>query len=395
MKRWAQFAISLALAVLILYALLRHFDLQRTAESVRQANLGLLIIGVTLIVVADLLRGWRWRIWQRNLSYWNSLQVILIGFMGNNILPGRLGEILRAHCAAAKARGDWGRTAALGSIAAERILDGLVLGVVGLVAISVAQVDRRLQWGLFLASLAFAGLTMGLVLSIRHQEWIRRLVFADNRKFPGRLTAFARDKAIQLLDGILPLGTLPRMFGAITATATIWGLEAGACYLVGLAVWHGMSVRIALLFLVVVNFASLVPLTMGGIGTIEVAGPLFLVSAGVSQHLALAMVVLQHAAQYLFTTITGAILYLGGRFHRTAAPNRKAAARHYPEAATSPCPVEETRSRLAKLAASVGLKPAPQRRIELSIIVPAYNEQACLPGTVLDTARAKSKSKNP
>ena len=116
MKRFAEFAISLALAVLILYALFKHFDLHRTAESLRKAHPGPLLIGIPLMMAADLLRGWRWRIWQRNLSYWNSLRVIQIGFMGNNILPARLGEILRAHCAAAKARNGWGRTAALSSI---------------------------------------------------------------------------------------------------------------------------------------------------------------------------------------------------------------------------------------------------------------------------------------
>jgi len=316
MRRFTEFAASLVLAVLILYALLTHFDLHRTVESLRKARLGPLIIGVMLMMAADLLRGWRWRIWQRSLSYWNSLRVIQIGFMGNNILPGRLGEILRAHCAAAKANDDWGRTAALGSIAAERILDGLVLGAFGLVAISVLHLDRRLEWGLFLVSLIFASLTMALVLSVRHQKWIRCLIFAVSHKFPGRLTAFAREKAGQLLDGIVPLGTLPRMLAAITSTAAVWGIEAAVCYVVGLALWGDMRLHTALLFLVVVNFATLVPLTMGGIGTVEAAGPLYLISSGVSPHLALAMVLLQHGGRYLFTTITGTVFYLGGGFQR-------------------------------------------------------------------------------
>jgi len=296
--------------------LLRHFDLHRTAQSVREAHLSPLIIGITLMVAADLLRGWRWRIWQRSLSYWNSLQVIQIGFMGNNILPARLGEILRAHCAAAKARNGWGRTAALSSIGAERILDGLILGAFGLVAINVVHVDPRLQLGLFLVSLIFASLALALVLSVRHQERIRWLVSAANRKSPGRATAFARDKASLLLDGIVPLGTLPRMLAAMTTTVVIWGLEGAVCYVVGLALWNDMRIQTALLFLVVVNFATLVPLTMGGIGSIEAAGPLYLISSGVSPHLALAMVLLQHAGRYLFTTTAGAVFYLGGGFQR-------------------------------------------------------------------------------
>jgi uncharacterized protein (TIRG00374 family) len=315
MRRIVEFAISFGLAVLILYALLRHFDLHRTAESLREARLGPLILAVLLMMTADLLRGWRWRIWQRNLSFWHSVQVIQIGFMGNNILPGRLGEFLRAHCSSAKAHDDWGRTAALGSIVAERILDGLVLGAFGLVALRVVHLDRRLEWGLFLPSLAFAGLATGLVLSVRHQEWIRRLIVAANHKFPGRLTAFARDKTGQLLDGIVPLGTLPRMLSAIASTAAVWCFEGAICYVVGLALWRDMSLHTALLFLVVVNFATMVPITMGGIGTIEAAGPLYLISSGVSPPLALAMVLLQHTGRYLFNTIAGAVFYLGGGFH--------------------------------------------------------------------------------
>src|SRR5271166_3230521 len=102
MKRFAEVAMSVALSGLVLEALFRRFDLRQTLGAVRQAHLGLLILAMTLTVVSYLVRGARWRIWERSLTYWNSLRLILIGFMGNNVLPARLGEILRAHCAAAK-----------------------------------------------------------------------------------------------------------------------------------------------------------------------------------------------------------------------------------------------------------------------------------------------------
>jgi uncharacterized protein (TIRG00374 family) len=143
---------SLAVGGLILYVLLRHFDLRQTMVSVHQAHPGLLLLGVALMVAAYLVRGARWQIWERSLSYWDSLRLILIGFMGNNVLPSRLGEILRAHCAAAKTSDDRGRTAALASIAAERILDGFILSVFGVVGLALVPVDRRLQWMLLLDS---------------------------------------------------------------------------------------------------------------------------------------------------------------------------------------------------------------------------------------------------
>jgi dolichyl-phosphate beta-glucosyltransferase len=386
-KRFAQFFTSLVFAGLLLYSLLRHFDLQQTMESVRQARPSLLVLGVTLMVVSYLLRGVRWQIWERSLSYWDSLRLILIGFMGNNLLPARLGEILRAHCAAATTTDNRGRTAALASIATERVLDGLVLGVFGLVGIVLVSVDRRLQLALLLVSLAFAGLALGLVIGIRFHEWIRSCVAAANRKFPGHVTAFAREKAGHFLDGLLPLGTLPRMVGAITTTAVIWGIEIGFYYFVGLSVWGSMNVRTALLFLVVVNFASLVPFTIGGIGTIEAVAPVFLISSGISPYPALAMVLLQHAGQYFFTTITGGLLYLASGCYRIPLADPKAAAPRRPAPATLLSVMQETRSSLRQLGASVQLKPAPRAEIQLSIVIPAYNEQTRLPRTVLETIR--------
>src|ERR1019366_2295697 len=135
----------------------------------------------------------------------------------------------------------------------------------------------------------------------------------------------------------------------------------------------------------VMNFASLVPLTMGGIGTIEAAAPLFLISSGIAPPLALAMVLLQHAAQYLFTTMRGGILYMWGGFYRIPLPRPKAATPRRPAPAALSPVIEETRSSLGQLRAAVDLKPVLRKEIQLSIVIPAYNEQARLPRTVLET----------
>ena len=268
-----------------------------------------------------LLRGARWRIWERGLTYWDSLGLVLIGFMGNNVLPARLGELLRAHCGACKMRGDRGRIAVLASIAAERILDGLLLAIIGLIGMSLAPMDRRLRWSLLLVSVVFGALASALIFSIRFHEAIRRLIAIANRKFPGHMTSFAEEKANHLLDGLMPLRKISRLASAIAGTAAIWSLEIGFYYCVGLSVWNGMSLRVALLLLVVVNFASLIPLTMGGIGTIEAAALAFLTSSGVASYPALAMILLQHAGQYFFTTVAGGTFYFASGFYRIRSPS--------------------------------------------------------------------------
>src|ERR1035441_9732254 len=387
MKRLAQFATSLVIAGLILFAVLGRFDLRQTMALTRQARVPSLLLGVALMVAAYLLRGARWRIWEPTLSYWDSLRLILIGFMGNNVLPARLGEILRVHCASAKAGDHRGRTALLASIAAERILDGLVLATFGVIGIALVPVDGRLRWALWMVSLAFAVLASALILGAVAHEWIRSLLDAANRKFPGHLNAFSRNKASHFLDGLLALGTAARMFAAITTTAMIWSLEVGFYYFVGQAVWPSFSLRLAVLFVVVVNFASIIPFTMGGIGTIEAIAPPFLMSSGVAPSAALAMVLIQHASQFVFTTVAGGIVYLAGGFFRIPLADPKAAGSGSAEPPPASPAVETVRTSLSQLGAAVELKPPTRGEILLSIVIPAYNEQSRLPRTVPETIR--------
>jgi len=385
MKRFAKAAISIVFGGILLHVVLSHCGLRQTIASILQSRPNFLLLGVVLMVSGYLVRAARWRIWERSLSYWDSLRLILIGFMGNNILPARLGEVLRAHCTASKTCEDRGRTTALASIAAERIFDGLILALLGLIGIVLVPIDRRLQEGLLLILLAFAALGSGFVLSIGSHERIRSVIAGVNRRFPGHVTAYAREKATQFIDGFLPLRTPARMLEAMAVTALVWAIEIGSYYCVGLAVWDGMTVKITLLFMVVVNFASLVPLTMGGIGSIEATAPVFLVSSGIPAYpAALAMVLLQHGAQYLFTAITGSILYILGGFHRIPLVRPKGAAdRHMTTALPSPV-IKDTRSILSELSSSLELRPPPPSELQLSIVVPAYNEQARLPRTVLE-----------
>ncbi len=387
MKRYIKVSVSIILGGVFLYLALSLFGLRETMKSIHQARSQFLLLGIVLAISSYFLRAGRWLIWEQSLSYWNSFRLILIGFMGNNVLPARLGEVLRAHCTASKTSEERGRTTALASIAAERILDGLMLAIFGLVGIALVPIDRRLQQGLFFVSLAFVGLTFGLILSTRSHERLIRLIAEINRKFPGHVPAYAREKAVQFVDGLLPLRTTARMLLAIFATALVWLLEFASYYCFGLAIWNGMTPKIAIIFVVVVNFASLIPLTVGGIGSIEAAAPLFLVSSGIPSYpVALAMVLLQHGTQYAFTTITGAVLYVTGGFYRLSLARPKNSTDQTSLVPSSTLVfVDHTRSILGELSASLDLKPPARSEIDLSIVIPAYNEQSRLPRTVLET----------
>jgi len=145
-------------------------------------------------------------------------------------------------------------------------------------------------------------------------------------------------------------------------------------------------VRAGLLTLVVANLASLVPLTEPGMGTIDAAALLFLVSSGVYPYPALAMVLLQHALQYLFTVVGGILYLTGGDYTILLARPQSASPRHPMSAPPQPA-IKETCSILDQFPSLTGPKARAGSEVYLSVVIPAYNEQARLPRTILETVR--------
>ena len=98
-------------------------------------KIALLFVGVGVYAVATLLRGWRW---DRVLSSMDinhrrgdAYSLVCVGYMGNNVLPARGGELLRVMLMAP--RSEARKRELLGSIIAERVVD--VVALAGLFAV--------------------------------------------------------------------------------------------------------------------------------------------------------------------------------------------------------------------------------------------------------------------
>jgi len=388
MRRYLRLGVSLAVGTTLVGLVLSQFDLGETARAVGQADPHLFVMGLGLMAAAYALRGVRWRVWEPSLSYWDSVRLILIGFMGNNVMPARSGEFLRAKCAARKTGRQGGSTAALASVAAERALDGLLLGTLGVAGALLVRVDWRLSAGLLLVSAALAGSTAGLIIGVRMHARVRRLLQSAHDLFPGHLTRFARDRAAYFLDGLVAQGTWPQLVGAAGLTGLVWGLELAFYLALCRSVVPGFPVTTSVLLLVVVNLASLFPLTVGGIGAIEIAATTYLISAGVPAALALAVVLMQHAAQFLLTTVLGALFYFTSDFFEVPVPPAGSAE----EAVTAGAPPRasslwEAQEQIDQLGRTVPLERAINRQVLLSVVIPTYNEQHRLPRTLLEALR--------
>src|SRR5256885_9907149 len=93
-------AVGGAISIAALWFVLSGANLARTGDVLRTADLRSVALGVVLYS-ADL--GFRALRWQRlirpiaHVRYPPMLAYLLVGYLANNVLPARLGELVRVH----------------------------------------------------------------------------------------------------------------------------------------------------------------------------------------------------------------------------------------------------------------------------------------------------------
>jgi uncharacterized membrane protein YbhN (UPF0104 family) len=97
-SRWILW-LSLALAVFFLYLALKGLDWPSFFETLSRAQYGFLPIVLAWSSLSYFIRAQRWRVLllaEKPLSQMDAFWANMSGYLGNNILPARAGELVRA-----------------------------------------------------------------------------------------------------------------------------------------------------------------------------------------------------------------------------------------------------------------------------------------------------------
>jgi len=235
-------------------------------------------------------------------------KALLVGQLANALLPARVGDVIRAYLAGETGRGN--RATALGTIAAEKVFDVLLL----LICAGLAAFPGSLPpWlNVSLAGLAAAGLllfSLAVVLPQRQimdwmERWARRLPGGIGERFDGVLR--------QGLTGLAALRD-PRMaLVACIWSMAIWAMAAATNYLLFWAFDLPLSAGAALLLLVLLHVGVAPPSSPGRLGVFHALTVLGLATFGVDRPSALAYATVLHLIVYLPQIVLGGIA--GGKW---------------------------------------------------------------------------------
>ena len=124
MKYWIGIGVSIILLAYFLFTV----DIRRMLDALAGANYWYIIPAVGMYFVSVYFRSMRWSVMLKRLKPVGARRlfpVVVVGYMANNIIPMRLGELVRSYYLSQ--REGISATSALVTVFVERIFDALAL----------------------------------------------------------------------------------------------------------------------------------------------------------------------------------------------------------------------------------------------------------------------------
>jgi len=291
-------------SIVALFFVVRGVDLQATADVLRTADFRWIGLGA-LFVCGDLIfRGVRWQRLVHPIQavgYLHMLGYLLIGYLMNNVLPARLGELVRSHYLGD--REGISRASALGTVVVERVVD-----LVAVVAIASASlVVLSVRGYLASAVLVGAGVTGLLLVGLAVGIAAHRLPGAERvRDFAERWPR-VREAGRRLQDGLAVAGKPRTLVEALACSAVSWTSAILATAAVGQSIGVQLSLGQAALMTSGIALASAIPAGPSNLGTFEFAAVAIGEAIGIPREQALALGLISHVTILVITSVGGGI----------------------------------------------------------------------------------------
>jgi uncharacterized protein (TIRG00374 family) len=271
-----------------------------------------MLLAVVLAPVQIWIRGRRWwYLFPPGTNPQGITPAMMIGYMANNVLPLRAGEVVRVYVVARRwsARlGETGRShpfwTTLATLVVERVLDSLAVVLILAVLVLVVPVPRFLEVAaIVVLAIDLVGVAV-LIALVAAPQAFARLITRLSARWPTlqrrALTAF--ETFVHGLDGIrAPSHILP----LLAWTVLVWVAPALAAWMVLFAIDLHLPFIAAWAVLAFVGLGISIPSAPGYVGVFHAAAVLAVGLFGVSRSTGFGYALLYHASQILPITLLG------------------------------------------------------------------------------------------
>ena len=306
---WLYRFAGILVSVVFVYLAVRRVDLSESLRALGTVRPGWLVAATLAYLSSFPIRALRWRLVlrvQKPLRVKELMAAVFVGYMANNVLPARAGEVYRAHFLGRRA--GISRSGVAASIVVERTLDGLMLvGAILFVFLAFPGEDY-LGGATLAAGLVFMALAAGTLFYGLRADQAQRAAGRGLERLPGAIQRHLVGRLNSFLHGIRGISTVGEFVEAGAYTIFIWALDACAVALVVVSFGLTLPPVGYVLVFALVALSTTLPSGPGFVGPFQYAFVLSLGTFAVPRETALAVSVVAQLSLLGSVTLIGLAL---------------------------------------------------------------------------------------
>jgi glycosyltransferase 2 family protein len=303
--RIASSLLGLAISAVLLIILAAQINLAEMGSVLARSRPYVLPVALGGLAIDLAARTVRWRVLLARPprpGYRATFRYLAVGYLANNVLPARVGELVRAHLLGS--REGVGTSRALGSITLERGLDVVSAALLGLASITLVGIGGALQAGFaILAALSVVAL---LVVALAPHRWIRRTIDGIVARATHRPIALVMPKVAAYVHGLLDAASSRTVWPGLALSFLAWLATAGVFFVAADALDLHLAPAAILAIAMAANLGTAIPSAPAGIGPFEFAVVVVATAAGLDASSALLLGLLSHLLTVVPVCLLGA-----------------------------------------------------------------------------------------
>ena len=305
--RWRHLVISLIVSLGFLYLAFRNVKFDELGAALGKLNTSWLLVAIGVSLLIMVFRAWRWQLELRPLEHvpFGRLWVIIsVAYMAINLLPIRLGEIVRPWLLSRRSTVSFSNV--VGNVVFEKTMDSVI--IVFYILLGLVTVENLPLWvrrGALVPATA-AAILVSLVLLF----WWRGEAFVDRwvlHLLPERFRANIKKVLASITDGMRVIPNPGLLLAVFLVSLSLWFLPILSSYIMIRAFDFPVPFGAALVVFIFIGFGTALPNLPGMIGPYQYACQLALGLFGVSEVNALAYGLVLNAVQFLTLIVQGLI----------------------------------------------------------------------------------------
>lgn len=272
MKKRLNLIIGIIISALFIYLAFRRVQFSEIISSLGSANYLFILPNMAVVILGMMIRAERWRYLLGSTGVFKARELfpsVMIGFMANNLLPARLGEVVRAYSLGAKT--GHSRSSIFATIVLERLFDSLsLLAMFWLVILFIPFPAPVKKFGVVTLFVNVV-IIIFLIILKRHTTSIVRLALKIFFFLPEKIAGRIEHIMYKFAQGLSIFKNRQALFVIVIWSVILWLITALSNYFVFMAFGLYPSIAASFILLIFVAAGVMLPSAPGFVGVFQAA----------------------------------------------------------------------------------------------------------------------------